>query len=648
MYGEKITYDANGNIKSYDRDGNKAGSDLAMDRLTYNYIDGTNKLDHINDAVADDTYTADIDSQAAGNYTYDAIGNMTKDTKGGVDRIEWTVYGKVKRVTKSNNITVDYTYDAAGNRISKTLSGSGMTNDPETTWYVRDAQGNMLTTYTIKQNSIVAADQSIYGSSRLGVINRNLILNSSLEIASSTLPGIGSVYADEMIRGKRQYELTNHLGNVLATLSDKKKSHTTNGTTIDYYEPIVLTAQDYYVFGMTMPGRGANGDGASSGGSTGGGNTNLPADLTVTTRTGNTPADYQATNSITFDGEFTSADGDEFVAEIVPSGSGGNGTGSGDGSIMGTAYDRGQNGQLKSTEIDPGGNIYTAEYWEYDSRIGRRWNLDPKPTEGVSEYSAFNNNPIFNSDPLGDTTGRENLRINESAQLPYYPFWGQSAKNKVVNGVNNAFSLLWNSTLGALGNGGVGLWNKTVVDQKDGTDLLFDAMNSSDDYYKYVTQTPLKQQWADMKRDALDLRTYEPAVGVLIGGFTASKTLFGEARLTPSRSLGGIDDLPAVMKQTPLKNLSGDIEATAQTARTHPYGTNGRAWRRVPTNFQEVQAMADAQSGMGRRLPLTLKDPRYLGWEKWHYSIGPKGAKTVVHYIKNPTTGFLTDFKFKD
>lgn len=60
-------------------------------------------------------------------------------------------------------------------------------------------------------------------------------------------------------------------------------------------------------------------------------------------------------------------------------------------------------GNQKSTEINGAENLYTAEFWEYDSRIGRRWNLDPKPAVGISEYSTFENNPIWHSDPLGDT-----------------------------------------------------------------------------------------------------------------------------------------------------------------------------------------------------------------------------------------------------
>lgn len=38
----------------------------------------------------------------------------------------------------------------------------------------------------------------------------------------------------------------------------------------------------------------------------------------------------------------------------------------------------------------------------YDPRIGRRWNLDPEPITGFSEYSALNNSPILFSDPLGN------------------------------------------------------------------------------------------------------------------------------------------------------------------------------------------------------------------------------------------------------
>lgn len=64
-------------------------------------------------------------------------------------------------------------------------------------------------------------------------------------------------------------------------------------------------------------------------------------------------------------------------------------------------YRFGFNGQLKSLELS-GGNT-TALFWEYDARVARRWNLDPKPVTSISSYVTFQGNPILNYDPLGDT-----------------------------------------------------------------------------------------------------------------------------------------------------------------------------------------------------------------------------------------------------
>ena len=64
------------------------------------------------------------------------------------------------------------------------------------------------------------------------------------------------------------------------------------------------------------------------------------------------------------------------------------------------AYRFGYGTQEKDTDIGEG--IYTAEFWEYDSRLGRRWNIDPKPINGISPYSCFLNIPTLLNDPDGD------------------------------------------------------------------------------------------------------------------------------------------------------------------------------------------------------------------------------------------------------
>ena len=67
-----------------------------------------------------------------------------------------------------------------------------------------------------------------------------------------------------------------------------------------------------------------------------------------------------------------------------------------------SVYPSGFNGQERDDEIAGVGNFNTALYWEYDTRLGRRWNVDPKQVIGVSSYEVNANNPIYYIDPNGD------------------------------------------------------------------------------------------------------------------------------------------------------------------------------------------------------------------------------------------------------
>jgi hypothetical protein len=78
------------------------------------------------------------------------------------------------------------------------------------------------------------------------------------------------------------------------------------------------------------------------------------------------------------------------------------------------SYRFGLNGQEKDDEIyGATGTSYTAEFWQYDPRTARRWNLDPVPQVSISDYAAFALNPIFNTDPLGNKVrgSREGMRM---------------------------------------------------------------------------------------------------------------------------------------------------------------------------------------------------------------------------------------------
>ena len=219
-YKESISYDANGNILTYDRYGNKAMPNKQMDSLTYSYKTGTNKLDFIKDDIAAANYDNDIDNQSIDNYDYDAIGNLVKDSAGGIQNISWSVYGKIAVITKPDGTTINYTYDVTGNRISKTVNGVQ-------TWYVRDATGNVMSVYTKGDNTINSGafsqtETHLYGSSRLGINTLNTNMESSIAPMAVNLTGLGSGFNINFIRGKKFFELSNHLGNVLATVSDKK------------------------------------------------------------------------------------------------------------------------------------------------------------------------------------------------------------------------------------------------------------------------------------------------------------------------------------------------------------------------------------------------------------------------------------------
>ncbi|MDA3912092.1 MAG: hypothetical protein PF448_12125 [Bacteroidales bacterium] len=63
----------------------------------------------------------------------------------------------------------------------------------------------------------------------------------------------------------------------------------------------------------------------------------------------------------------------------------------------------GFNGMEKDPEITgQEGSHYTAAFWEYDTRIGRRRNVDPVDKPWESSYATFGNNPIFYVDPNSD------------------------------------------------------------------------------------------------------------------------------------------------------------------------------------------------------------------------------------------------------
>ncbi|MBE0662393.1 MAG: hypothetical protein IH597_07990, partial [Bacteroidales bacterium] len=401
-YKMALSYDMNGNIDTLLRHG--LAPKLEMDNLNYHYYSGTNQLKHVTDnGVPPGNYDVDIDGQNEENYRYDKTGNLVADDAEEIEAIAWNVYGKVKSISRSagsDKSDLEFLYDPMGNRLAKvekTRNAAGL--KPESDWnytfYARDAQGNIMANYSLKNNPqsssfvLGATELVMYGSSRLGVVDTlirvdsaNVTPNLNLTGAQShiweegvtpelLLPGdentviaypieetlfepaepTGSVTGivpvtagetlfeptaptggvtglvpataegtqfdpgsqtwelvgaepvffeetplapvalkDSLFTGRKRYGLTNHLGNVMATLTDRniavddsgymqqpggnwtemppgsQRYAYTPGTgewnkiagpddLTDYYTADLSSAQDYYPFGMLMPER---------------------------------------------------------------------------------------------------------------------------------------------------------------------------------------------------------------------------------------------------------------------------------------------------------------------------------------------------------------------------------------------------------
>jgi RHS repeat-associated protein len=149
----------------------------------------------------------------------------------------------------------------------------------EYTWYAYDAGGMPMAVYKQsfeKHTSTTATmhfdveEQDVYGSGRLGVrhgdeegkyseswtnITMNGNIYASYTVASATAGYVKTHYTREL--GKKQYEIANHLGNVLVTVSDKRLGYAANSTAtvVDWYMADVVSFTDYYVFGAPQTGR---------------------------------------------------------------------------------------------------------------------------------------------------------------------------------------------------------------------------------------------------------------------------------------------------------------------------------------------------------------------------------------------------------
>ena len=295
-YATSYSYDLNGNILNLKRNGLQ-DSILEMDDLSYHYVANTNQLAYVDDAVSASNYNNDLDDQDSGNYVYDLSGNLIEDKKEGIV-MEWNHLGKLNRVERTSGSAypnINFYYDAMGNRVIKELEGSN--GQDSTIWYVYGADNNLMAVYSLQSTTpgrqlqsgssinttpkevledpmflpestgtsispeslhapfvIHLLEVPIYGSDRVGMYKpgKEISLGTRINDHVQNYDTLSYSY----LRGDKRYELTNHLGNIHAVLTDKRHGvDLDNDSITDYYEADVASVGDYYPFGMEMPGR---------------------------------------------------------------------------------------------------------------------------------------------------------------------------------------------------------------------------------------------------------------------------------------------------------------------------------------------------------------------------------------------------------
>jgi RHS repeat-associated protein len=186
---------------------------------------------------------------------------------------------EIRRTGNSTKKNLRFDYDAMGNRIAKHIfSDNTFTVVEKSTYYVRDASGNTMldSSYFSRQRKIRdvnperndsgatyeqvntesttvfnCTERHIYGSSRIG-----------MEVTTIEFVGVEheiSLTQATRTLGNKQYEITNHLGNVLAVITDRKLPYAPFGAAnqgvIHSYYAQLISVTDYTAFGVSLEGR---------------------------------------------------------------------------------------------------------------------------------------------------------------------------------------------------------------------------------------------------------------------------------------------------------------------------------------------------------------------------------------------------------
>jgi RHS repeat-associated protein len=191
------------------------------------------------------------------SYLSQQIGEPKSDRSDEIKEIIWRVDSKIayiKRINTSTKANLGFEYDAMGNRIAKhTYTDNTFSVIKNSTYYVRDASGNTLATYEYKTEDCIGGgacynltERTLYGSPRLGLDAQPISMTASIANENN-------LYSHAI--GEKHYELSNHLGNVLIVITDRKAFVPAAGTVAAHFESTIVSVTDYSPFGVPLTAR---------------------------------------------------------------------------------------------------------------------------------------------------------------------------------------------------------------------------------------------------------------------------------------------------------------------------------------------------------------------------------------------------------
>lgn len=325
-------------------------------------------------------------------YSYDPNGNILRllrysTAPNPIDSLGYFYYADTNKLTKiSENVSA----------MTTTVDIDNQTNDEN---YVYDEIGNLITD---KSENITSIKWNVYG--KIEEINKTGTANSNIIKIEYSYDSVGNRVGKIVHRSTGLKEYTTYVRDSSGNVLDL---YTTNGTTT-VLSNLVLNMAERHIYGSSRIGAYNNMVGVDGGAS----------DISwynfwssqrgvrkyeLTNHLGNvlsmvldkTEPIVSSDNSTKIGYNFLSLTHSSyypFGMQMVTR------TNS---PYSATSSRYGFNGQEKSDEISGAGNSYTAEFWQYDPRIGRRWNVDPVVKDDESPYMTFGNNPIVMIDPNG-------------------------------------------------------------------------------------------------------------------------------------------------------------------------------------------------------------------------------------------------------